>query len=836
MPTTLQILHASDFEAGIPALDDAVRFSALLEYFRTSTTGTYGVSQDILANTLTLSSGDNYIPGPFFNASSDPSLNNVGNLGESSAPTIGRADIGILNALGIQASALGNHEFDLGTRQVSDLLGTGGGNPGTSFPYLSSNLDFSTDENLADNVAENDTTSEADTLDGQIAESTVITVAGEDGILGTDDDEQIGIVGATTPTLPEISSPGAVTVLPENAADYDALAAEIQQTVDVLTGQGINKIVLLSHMQQLNIERDELAARLTDVDIIIAGGSHTPILDANDVARSDGNTVGQDRYPIVRTSVDGNPILVLNTDSNYRYVGRLVVEFDDNGVINLNSLNDTLNGAFATDEAGVDRVYGSDVDPTAVANSDVVEITNALRSVIQSKDNVLTGTTNFFLNGSRSDVRTQETNLGNLTADANLDYAQQIDTSTVISIKNGGGIRDNIGQISAAAGATDPSQVERLPPQPNELSPDKPVGAVSQLDIENSLRFNNGLSLVTITAAQLKDVLEHGVAETADGATPGRFPQVSGVTFSFDANQVATEDVNGNGVLDAGEDLNGNGTLDAGQRIRSVAITNAAGNISDIVVDNGEIVGDPNRTFRIVTLDFLAEGGDSYPFGRFVEENPTLANKVDLTQDGVQDGTYTFADTGSEQDALAEYLGEIGTFDQQDTEPDQDLRIQNLSTRSDTVLTGDRELGGTAQRDTLLGSAGNDTLIGGAGRDELYGRGGADLLVGERGNDELFGGLGRDTLYGGPGQDRMTGGNGRDVFVLETGGGKSIILDFTRQDRLGLSEGISFDDLTIEQRGANVRIRLDNDVLTLINDVDTDLISRSRLVTEFQSV
>ena len=833
MPTTLQILHASDFEAGIPALDDAVRFSAILNYFRTSTTGTYGVSEDILANTLTLSSGDNYIPGPFFNASSDPSLNNVGKLGESDAPTIGRADIGILNALGIQASALGNHEFDLGTRQVSDLLGTNGGNPGTNFPYLSSNLDFSTDDNLEDNVAANNTTAEADTLDGQIAESTVITVAGEDGVLGTDDDEQIGIVGATTPTLPEISSPGSVTVLPENAIDYAALAAEIQQTVDTLTGQGINKIILLAHMQQLNIERDELAPRLSDVDVIIAGGSHTPILDANDVARTDGNAVGQDRYPIVRTSVDGDPVLVLNTDANYRYVGRLVVEFDDNGIINLDSLNDTLNGAFATDEAGVDRIYETDVDPRVEANSDVVEITDALREVIRTKDNVLTGTTTFFLNGTRSDVRTQETNLGNLTADANLDYARQIDTSTVISIKNGGGIRDNIGQISAAAGATDPSQIEELPPQPNSLSPNKPVGAISQLDIENSLRFNNGLSLVTITAAQLKEVLEHGVAETIDGETPGRFPQISGVTFSFDANLAATEDLYGSGTLDAGEDLNGNGILDAGQRIRSVGILNADGNLSDVVVENGQIVGDPNRTFRIVTLDFLAEGGDSYPFDRFVEQNPTLANKVDLTQAGVQDGAYTFADTGSEQDALAEYLGKIGTFDQQDTDPDQDLRIQNLSARSDTVLVGDRDLTGTSRQDTLLGSAGNDTLVGGAGKDNMQGRGGADLINGERGNDEMKGGLGRDTLYGGLGQDNMTGGNARDIFVLEAGGGRARVLDFARQDRLGLSEEIDFDDLTIEQRGSNVRIRFDNDVLCILNDINTDLISQSRFVTEF---
>jgi 2',3'-cyclic-nucleotide 2'-phosphodiesterase (5'-nucleotidase family) len=850
MPITLQILHASDFEAGIPALDDAVRFSAILNRFRTNTTGPFGVSDNILANTLTLSSGDNYIPGPFFTASSDTSLNNVGGLGESDAPTIGRADIGILNALGIQASALGNHEFDLGTRQVRDLLRASGGNPGTNFPYLSSNLDFSTDENLAGEVADNPTTAEASDIPNRLAASTVITVAGADGVLGTDDDERIGIVGATTPTLPNISSPGNVTVRPASPTDYDALAADIQRSVDALTQTGINKVVLVSHMQQLNIERDELAPRLRNVDVIIAGGSHIPLLDANDVARSDGNTP-ESGYPIVRTSASGQPILIVNTDSNYRYVGRLVVEFDDNGVVNTSSLNDTLNGGFATDEAGVDRVYGADVNPRDVANADVVAITDALRNVIASKDNNLTGgITNFFLNGIRSDVRTQETNLGNLTADANLDYARQVDTSVVLSLKNGGGIRDSIGQISAAPGATSPEDVQRLPPQPNNLAPNKPVGAVSQLDIENSLRFNNSLALITVTAAQLREVLEHGVAETEDGATPGRFPQIGGISFSFDPNQAAAEDLNGNGVLDAGEDTNGNGILDPGQRVRSIAITNADGQITDVVVENGAIVGDPNRTFRIVTLGFLANGGDNYPFARYVEENPALANLIDFAgeededtnRNGVIDapitlppGTSTFAEAGTEQDALAEYLARIGTFNQADTNPDQDTRIQNLTARADTVTRGDRQLVGTFGRDTLIGGAGNDTLIGGAGRDLLQGRGGADLLKGDRGNDTLEGGLGRDTLYGGLGNDDMTGGNGRDVFVLETGRGRARILDFTRQDRLGLSEGLDFEELTIEQRGANVRIRLNNDVLALINNVSTDLITQSRFVTEFQN-
>lgn len=48
----------------------------------------------------------------------------------------------------------------------------------------------------------------------------------------------------------------------------------------------------------------------------------------------------------------------------------------------------------------------------------------------------------------------------------------------------------------------------------------------------------------------------------------------------------------------------------------------------------------------------------------------------------------TFDTPGSEQDALARYLRQIGVFTQADTPPAQDTRIQNLSARPDTVLQG----------------------------------------------------------------------------------------------------------------------------------------------------
>jgi 2',3'-cyclic-nucleotide 2'-phosphodiesterase (5'-nucleotidase family) len=843
MPVTLQILHASDFEAGISALNDAVGFSAILEAFRNNDVANdFRVDDAVLNNTLTLSSGDNYIPGPFFNASSDTSLNGVGGLTTSNAPTIGRADVGILNAFGIQASAFGNHEFDLGTRQVRDILRSGAGNPsititppsgpaetrGLNFPYLSTNLDFGPDENLRTELASDQNTAEATSIKGRIAKSTIVTLPSG---------EKVGIVGATTPTLRSISSPGQVGVRPSNPIDFAALAADIQTSVDALKNAGINKIILLSHMQQLFIERDELAPRLRDVDIIIAGGSHTPLLDNNDRLRP--GTTDQGDYPILRKDADNRDVLVLNTDANYRYVGRLVVEFNDDGTLNTSSLNDVSNGAFATDEEGVDRVHGRDVNPKNEADSRVVAITDALRAVIAAKDNNISGQTNFFLNGTRDDVRTQETNLGNVTADANLAYTQTLDPTVVISLKNGGGIRDNIGVVSGSGGATNSGDVRRLPPQPNDLAPNKPVGAVSQLDIENSLRFNNGLTLITVTAQQLKVLMEHGVAGTRSGATPGQFPQVGGLSFSFDPSRTAQ-------VLDSG----GNVTT-PGQRVQSLAITNAAGKITDVVVENGEVIGNPDRTFRMVTLDFLAgttptSGGDGYPFPQIIASNPTRANRVDLRGEttvdlngngridgavAIPNGRSTFTGTGSEQDALAEFLFQVDTIDIDDTSAAQDRRIQNLSARQDTVFQAGRQLTarlrggvlrGTENDDILIGLRGEDVLIGLAGNDEVDGGGGDDRLRGKDGQDRLAGGLGDNGLLG---------GRGRDLFVLEEGRGRNVIQDFQDgRDRLELSDGLRFRGLSIEQSGNNTLISNGNDLFAVLWDIDADRITAADFV------
>jgi len=433
--------------------------------------------------------------------------------------------------------------------------------------------------------------------------------------------------------------------------------------------------------------------------------------------------------------------------------------------------------------------------------------------------------------------------LGNLTADANLFVGKQVDPTVVLSLKNGGGIRDNIGAVAAAAGATDPSQVEKLPTLANP-SANKLAGDLSQLDVENSLRFNNGLSLLTITAAQLKEVLEHGVSGVRPGATPGAFPQVGGISFSFDPTQTSQLLATDGSVTTAGS------------RIRSLSITDASGNFSNILVQNGQVVGDPNRTFRLIALNFslglsLDSSGDGYPFFRFIRENPTLANRVDLQGETAIDlnrngridgpvalaaGAATFAVAGSEQDAFAEYLAATGDFTTADVGPERDRRIQNLANRGDNVFGV--TLRGTSRANRVNGRFGGDLITGLGGADRLNGKGGDDLLDGGNGNDSLNGAAGDDTLIGGSGFDRLRGKAGADVFVLETGAGFDEILDYRDGiDKLG-SE-IPFRRLTFTAEGRNTVISVgrgrNTDVLAIALGVSPSVFNRTDVVTSFQT-
>ena len=107
------------------------------------------------------------------------------------------------------------------------------------------------------------------------------------------------------------------------------------------------------------------------------------------------------------------------------------------------------------------------------------------------------GTTEVKLNGVRADVRTKETNLGNLIADGMLDAAQAAGTNAVIALQNGGGIRESI-----------------------------EAGKITMGDVMTVLPFNNDLVTITLTGAEIKEAMENGVSKTPARMAASRISRV----------------------------------------------------------------------------------------------------------------------------------------------------------------------------------------------------------------------------------------------------------------------------------------------------------------------
>ncbi len=767
---TLQLLHLADGEAGLLASETAPNLAALVDAF-----------DDGYANTLILAGGDNWLPGPFLAAGTDLSVADEINAAAGSTIAlganipIGAVDIAIHNVIGVEASAIGNHEFDLGSRVLRDSFSPNLGAPGwvgANFVHVSANLDFSGDADLNPrftNTLDGGTgtlVQEASALKGRIVPAAVITEGGE----------KIGIVGATTQILEQISSPTGTEVKgfptgPGANGEVDnmvLLAAQLQPVIDELIAEGVNKIVLQAHLQTIGNEQ-QLATLLRGVDIILAAGSNTRLGDADDEAVAfpghAANFAGT--YPLQVTNADGKTTLIVNTDNEYTYLGRLVVEFDANGDIIPASLtaNQPINGAYASTAENVAEAWGvtvADLDTTAFADGtkgDLVrDLTDAVQDVIDVKDGNVFGFTNVYLEGERQFVRSQETNLGNLTADANAYAAAQglPDDAFIVSLKNGGGIRAQIGTISLP----DPvdGTVDKLPPPVNPAT-GKPEGGVSQLDIENSLRFNNRLVAFDTTAQGLLNILNWGAGLPANN---GGFPQIGGVKFSFDP------------------DLPGNSGTTPGSRVRDVALVDDNGNVIVRLVENGVVLLGAPSTITVVTLNFTANGGDGYPIKangenfRFLLDDGTLSAPVDETLSLVDPANIP-ANALGEQDALGDYLQEFhGTeetaFDKADTPIGEDTRIQNLNFRDDSVFDSP----------PIMGDDGNNVIDGTAGDDTIDAEGGNDVVDGKDGDDTITGGNGNDSLTGGDGDDMfLVSKPYGDGFDFYDGGAGSDTIDFS---------------------------------------------------------
>ncbi|MFM1812540.1 MAG: hypothetical protein RLZZ336_1478 [Cyanobacteriota bacterium] len=672
----LRIIHTSDQEAGKKALIDIPALVAVMEHLD-------GLPYP---NTLKLTSGDLLIAGPFMNASqflySNPqAFQNLKPHQRSLEPLAmrpGIADMIINSNLGWQAAVIGNHEFD-GIAQPGGVLNKGnffeliGKDPqlrnyegkgigadaksyrqqgagigregylGATFPYLSVNLDFDSFKANREGQSiftayglKDQTKSPERASANSLARSTIIPVGRE----------SIGVIGATTPFLPDIVGgldpnnmlTGSYRSKETTAAEQAAvLRPLIKQEVDALQQRGINKIVLMTHLQDSAIE-EELTRQLLQhnigVDVVIGGGSHKVMgpangaqlgllrgLDQSSVLDAEAKARGEVvpalvPYPKQFTAADKQAtIYYVNGGSNYEYLNQLIVRFDKEGrIVNHDPRNSR---PWKTDGDAVSGLLGhqdwrrlpagertqkisSHILKTSknAGHRNAVATVNAVKAYIDGLDAVQYGLSKVWLNGNNGDIRSRETNLGNLVADSLLWYGQTLKTnnpnltdikSIDVAFINGGGIRDMIGTEQVMPDES----VHRNPPEANPIL-NKQEGEISKLDLLNSLRFDNTLSIGTITTSQLKRSAEAMVAE----ARHGGFGQISGFRFSYDPNRPRGERV-------ISMDLT---------RLRRLPDGRIDGSTQqqDLVrplVRNGEVLR-PDEELGVVTITYLAEGGD----------------------------------------------------------------------------------------------------------------------------------------------------------------------------------------------------------------------------------
>ncbi len=192
-----------------------------------------------------------------------------------------------LNTTGIQASTIGNHEFDLTIPLLKKVIGQS-----KKTTYLGMNM----------NIPENSP------LKNSVYRSTVITENGN----------KYGIIGIQPQHIADRLKNAEEILGGISIDDSRQTHKELQEEVDKLRAQGINKIILLSHSGYP--EEKEIARTISGIDVILGGHSHDLI---------EGIKEGHNLF----YSPEGSPVIITQAGRDGNHFGILNLEYNSDGVI-----------------------------------------------------------------------------------------------------------------------------------------------------------------------------------------------------------------------------------------------------------------------------------------------------------------------------------------------------------------------------------------------------------------------------------------------------------------------------------------------------------------------
>ncbi len=485
-------------------------------------------------NVLKLHAGDATTGTLYFNRAGDP----------------GQADAALMNTVCFDAMTLGNHEFDKGDsglKRFIDFLHAGA----CQTPVLSANVTFAVGSALNPSRAP-----------GMVKPSIVVQRDGQ----------PIGLVGLTIANKTQQSSS------PDPGTLFSDETAAAQQQIDALRAQGVNKIVVMSH---IGYDYDkQIIPKLSGVDVVVGGDSHTLLGPATLTTYGVGSPAGA--YPTELRNKDGKLVCLVQAWEYSQVVGELKVSFDANGDVTacagtphvLVGDTFTIGGAapgaadqtaIVTDVAasGFLRVQAPDAQAASVLQPFKAKVDAFSASLVASVPQELCSRRVPGGPGSRDYGRSSVAcnTLGNvslhggdiqqLVAQAYLEVANANYGGADISLQSGGGVRVPL------------------------------VGNVTAANVIEVVPFGNMLWRLDVTGAEVKSMLEDGMqAVYGPGGSTGPYPYAGGLRWDVNA------------------------ALAEGSRVFNVEVRdNASGNWQPL---------DLNRSYKLFVLSFNATGGDGY--------------------------------------------------------------------------------------------------------------------------------------------------------------------------------------------------------------------------------
>ena len=420
-----------------------------------------------------------------------------------------------LNLMKLDASVFGNHEHDRNIDHLNKMIGA------SDFQWVVSNYSEGA----------------LDVLKSGTKQAKNYTIINRGGV-------KIGIVGSNTPETIE-------QVFPGNLDYKDATGAK--KTIVISAGvAGINKAIVEAKAAGADLVIAVIhQGWLENADGVAKGLFNTMATQIKGAAAIYGGHSHQTFASVIKTGASAAPtVLGQVRNAGVEYTRTQICL--RNGAVVGQSIQHVLRAASAT----INTSVASTVSTADVATAAMVKkYKDQLSAKLDVKIGQVSGT--FPRGGSPAVERSGETPMGNYIADL-----MRAKYKTDFAIQNGGGIRDTFPAKTYIPAATG---LVRTGTGPLDVT----LG-----DAFTVFPFGNQVATTVVTGANLWKALENGVGGNYPG--DGRFPQVSGLKYSFDSSKPI------------------------GSRIVSVT-----------KLDGTEIAKD-SKEYTLTTLDFLIYGGDGY--------------------------------------------------------------------------------------------------------------------------------------------------------------------------------------------------------------------------------